>query len=112
MLSEIATFSDWLSQTPVSLMLQTVQWIIPMVQSVHILAIAIVMSSVVMVDLRLMGLLGHTQSISGMSRRFLPWLWWSLLVLLASGASLIVAEPRRDLLNPVFQAKMGLLVAA
>ena len=112
MLAQVAQFCDWLSQTPVSVMFQTVQWIIPMVQSVHILAIAVVMSSVVMVDLRLMGLMGHSQSITGLSRRFLPWVWWSLAVLLVSGAMLITAEPRRDLLNPVFQAKMGLLVLA
>jgi uncharacterized membrane protein len=56
--------------------------------------------------------MGHTQSISGLARRFLPWVWWSLLVLLVTGAVLITAEPRRDLLNPVFQAKMALLVVA
>ncbi len=112
MLAQVAQFCDWLSQTPISMTFQSVVWIIPMVQSVHILAIAIVMSSVIMVDLRLLGLLGHTQSITGLSRRFLPWVWWSLLVLLITGAVLITAEPRRDLLNPVFQAKMALLVVA
>jgi len=112
MLAQVAQFCDWLSQTPISMTFQSVGWIIPMVQSVHILAIAIVMSSVIMVDLRLLGLMGHTQSITGLSRRFLPWVWWSLLVLLVSGAVLITAEPRRDLLNPVFQAKMALLVVA
>lgn len=112
MLAQVAQFCDWLSQTPISMTFQSVGWIIPMVQSVHILAIAIVMSSVIMVDLRLMGLMGHTQSITGLARRFLPWVWWSLLVLLITGAVLITAEPRRDLLNPVFQAKMALLVVA
>jgi uncharacterized membrane protein len=112
MLAEVARFSDWLSLTPISMFIQTVEWIIPMVQSVHILAIAIVMSSVIMVDLRLLGLVGQTQSISSTARRFLPWVWWSLLVLLATGVVLITAEPRRDLLNPVFQAKMALLAAA
>jgi len=112
MFEEIGRFCDWLAQTPVSNLFQTVGWIIPMVQSVHIVAIAIVMSSVVMVDLRLMGVTGRTQTISGLARRFLPWVWWALAVLLASGAVLIVAEPRRDLLNPVFQAKMALLLVA
>jgi uncharacterized membrane protein SirB2 len=112
MLAEVAKFSDWLSLTPISMLFQTVEWIIPAVQSVHILAIAIVMSSVIMVDLRLMGLMGHSQSISGMTRRFIPWVWWSLVVLLLTGLILITAEPRRDLLNPVFQAKMVLLVVA
>lgn len=112
MLAEVAKFCDWLSRTPISVLLQTVEWIIPAVQTVHILAIAIVMSSVLMVDLRLMGLMGRSQSIAGMTRRFIPWVWWSLVVLLFSGALLIVAEPARDLLNPVFQAKIGLILAA
>jgi hypothetical protein len=112
MLQQVGLFSDWLSQTPVSTTLQTVAWIIPAVQTVHILAIAIVMSSVVMVDLRLMGLVGGTQSITGVAQRFIPWLWWALAVLLATGLILITAEPRRDLLNPVFQAKMALLMIA
>ncbi len=112
MLAEVIRFSDWLSLTPISMFIQTVEWIIPMVQSVHILAIAIVMSSVIMVDLRLLGLVGQSQSISSTARRFLPWVWWSLLVLLITGVVLITAEPRRDLLNPVFQAKMILLAVA
>ena len=112
MLEEVGKFSDWLATTPLSMTFQTVAWIIPAVQSVHIIAIAIVMSSVVMVDLRLLGLMGHTQSISGLTRRFIPWVWWALVVLLLSGLVLIIAEPRRDLLNPVFQVKMLLLIAA
>ena len=110
--AEVAKFCDWLSLTPISLLFQTVEWIIPAVQSVHILAISIVMSSVIMVDLRLMGLMGHSQSISAMTRRFIPWVWWSLVVLLISGIVLITAEPRRDLLNPVFQAKIVLIICA
>ena len=112
MLEQVAKFCDWLSLTPVSQTIQNVEWIIPMVQSVHIVAIAIVMSSMIMVDLRLMGLVGQSQPVSGMARRFIPWVWWSLLALLLTGAVLITAEPRRDLLNPVFQAKMALLLVA
>jgi uncharacterized membrane protein SirB2 len=112
MLAALGRFCDWLSLTPLSMLFQTVEWIIPAVQSVHILAIAIVMSSVVMVDLRLLGLMGHSQSISGLTRRFLPWVWCALVVLLLTGLVLITAEPRRDLLNPVFQAKMALLAVA
>lgn len=109
--AEVAKFCDWLSLTPISLLFQTVAWIVPAVQSVHILAIAIVMSSVVMVDLRLMGLIGHSQSISAMNRRFIPWVWWSLVVLFMTGIVLITAEPSRALLNPVFQAKIVLIIA-
>jgi hypothetical protein len=111
-LEKIARFCDWLSETPVSHLFQTVAWIIPAVQSVHILAIAMVMASAIMVDLRLIGVSARSQPVSKLIARFNPWIWWSLLVLLASGAVLIAAEPRRDLLNAVFQAKMVLVILA
>jgi hypothetical protein len=107
----VASFCDWLAQTPASLLIQTVNWIIPAVQSVHILAVAIVMSSAVLVDLRLLGLAGTDQPISAVARRFMPWIWFAVLALLTSGTLLVIGEPRRDLLNPVFVAKMALLAA-
>ena len=69
MLEQVAKFCDWLSLTPVSQTIQNVEWIIPAVQSVHIIAIAIVMSSMIMVDLRLMGLGSEPIKLAGMRRR-------------------------------------------
>lgn len=102
-------FCDWLSNTRISLTIQTVLWIIPAVQTVHILCIAIVMSSMAMLDLRLMGVAGRRQSIPYMVNRFVPWVWWTLPVMLLSGTILIIGEPGRELLNPYFRAKMLML---
>ena len=44
----IQSFCDWLSNTSLSLTIQTVMWIIPVVQTVHILCVAVVMSSMAM----------------------------------------------------------------
>jgi hypothetical protein len=105
----VASFCDWLAQTPASRLIQDVGWIIPAVQSVHILAVATVMASTVLVDLRLLGLVGVDQPLRAVAHRFLPWIWCAVLTLLVSGSLLIMGEPRRDLLNPVFIAKMILL---
>jgi uncharacterized membrane protein len=102
-------FCDWLSNTRLSLTIQTVLWIIPAVQTVHILCVAIVMSSMAMLDLRLLGLAGRAKSISYMVKRFVPWVWWTLPVMAATGAILIIGEPSRELLNPYFRAKMLML---
>ena len=59
-------FAEWLGQTPVSLVIQNVSWIIPAVQSVHILCIAIVVSSAFMVDLRLLGVIGKDRVIKAL----------------------------------------------
>lgn len=105
-------FCEWLAQTPVSLVIQNVSWIIPSVQSIHILCIAIVMSAVFMVDLRLLGVIGRDQPVAAYTSRFLTWIWPTLGVLLISGSILITGEPTRSLENPAFQTKMVLLILA
>jgi hypothetical protein len=111
-LHSLDSFCIWLAATSVSQTIQTVEWIIPAVQTVHILAVAAVMTSVLMIDLRLLGLGSRDQPLAAVARRFLPFVWWPLPILLATGATLIVAEPARALQNPVFILKMGLLLAA
>jgi len=86
--------------------------VVPTVQTIHILAIAVVVSSVLMIDLRLIGLFWADRPLSQVSSRFLPLVWWPLLVLLATGAIMIIAEPARSLKNPAFQLKMSVLLAA
>jgi hypothetical protein len=105
----IQALCDWLSNTPVSLKIQTVLWIIPAVQTVHIMSVSFVMCSMAMLDLRLMGIAGKRQSISHMVNRFVPWVWRVLLILLATGAILTVGEPERELLNWAFRTKMAMV---
>ena len=105
-------FIQWLGDTPASLIIQKVFWIIPTVQTVHILAISVVLASMAMFDLRLLGLVGRRHSVVSLSRRFMPWLWGSLLVLAISGSILIVGEPNRALGNITFLLKMCMLAAA
>jgi hypothetical protein len=106
------SFCNWLAATSASQVIQTVGWIIPAVQTAHILAVAAVVTSALMIDLRLLGIRGTEQPIAAIARRFLPFIWWPLPILLATGAILIIAEPARALENPVFILKMGLLLAA
>jgi uncharacterized membrane protein len=106
----IQSFCAWLSTTPLSLVIQTYSWIVPTVQSVHILAIAVVLSCVLVIDLRLARLVSRTEPLDAVMRRYIPWLWIALSVLLASGTVLVIGEPARELLNWVFYLKMGLLL--
>jgi hypothetical protein len=108
----LQTFCNWLASSAVSQWIQTTEWIIPATQCVHIVAVAAVVTSALMLDLRLFGMRWQNQSVLAVTQRFVPVIWWSLPALLASGAVLIIAEPARALQNPVFLLKMGLLLAA
>jgi putative copper export protein len=112
MRESLAAFSAWLEVTPFSRLLQTAEWVVPAVQSLHILAIAAVMGSMLFFNLRLLGLRGNDVPLARVSSRFMPVIWSAVLLLLLSGMVMIAAEPGRSLLNPVFQLKMALLLAA
>ena len=102
----------WLEHTPLSQTIQSVNWIVPAVQTIHILAITVVAASALMINLRLLGVFSADRPLREVSARFLPLVWWPLLLLLATGAIMIVGEPARSLKNPAFQLKMALLIAA
>jgi hypothetical protein len=102
----------WIDATPLSQWMQVTPWVVPTVQTVHILAIAVVASSALMIDLRLVGAFWAERPIKAVSSRFLPLVWWPLIVLLATGAIMVISEPARSLKNPAFQLKMLLLIAA
>ena len=102
----------WLAHTGASDVIRKISWIIPTVQTIHILSISIVIASACLLDLRLLQLLRHPVSIAGMARRFIPWIWGALCVLLLTGSILIVGEPGRELLNAMFWIKMSLIVVA
>jgi hypothetical protein len=66
---------DTIAASDASVTIQSITWLIPIVQSIHILAIAIVMSCVVMMDLRLAGLARSTEPVDVLLGRYLPWIW-------------------------------------
>ena len=69
-------FCKWLTATALSQSIQSVEWMIPAVQTVHILAVAAIMASVLMVDLRLLGVGAREWTIASAAKRFLPFVWW------------------------------------
>lgn len=112
MLYELDNFCHWLQGTPLSLAISGAAWVIPVLQIIHILAISSVVSSVFLLDLRLIGVWRGEEAPHALARRLLPFIWWPLPVLLVTGALLITAEPARSLENPSFAIKMSLLAAA
>ena len=112
MFRSLDAFCDRLSESAVSQAIQTTEWVIPTIQTVHILAVAAVLSSILLVNLRYIGLRGQNQSIAAVTARYVPIVWYGLPILLATGATLIIAEPSRSLQNPVFVVKMVLVLFA
>lgn len=103
-------FAEWLESTRVSDTLRSIDWIIPLVQSIHILMIGIVFVSILIIVLRILELIRMEQAFESVWRRFAPWVWSALAVMVVTGVLLIVAEPVRQLASTSFWLKMALLL--
>jgi len=103
-------FALWLASTPPSVFIQEHNaWAIPAIQSVHIVGIALIMGSVLMIDLRILGLAWTDHTLQQTTSRFGPWLTGSLWLLLATGLLMVVGEPVRELVSFSFWLKMALV---
>lgn len=90
--------------------LRTVPGLPPILQTFHLISIAIVLGTVVLLSLRVLGWAAPTQAPDEMSRRLAPWTWGALPVLVASGLVFVIARPQRYFSNPMFGLKLALLV--
>jgi|TARA_B110000971_G_scaffold50660_1_gene51157 hypothetical protein len=92
--------------------LRTVPGFPPIIQTVHILGIAVLMGTIVMLNLRVLGLAVRSQGLTEMTKRVMPWVCWALASNLVSGAFFLFARPYRYFNNPVFGWKVSFLIPA
>lgn len=84
----------------------------PIVQTVHLLSISAIMGSIVLIDLKVLGLVLPSQTVTELVRRLMPWTWCALPLLAVSGAVFFFARPQSYLFNPVFRLKFSMLAPA
>ena len=84
----------------------------PIIQTVHILGISIIMGTVVILNLRILGLAVPSQNITEMTRRLMPWFWSALVFNIISGSVFVFARPFRYFDNPIFGWKFLFLIPA
>jgi hypothetical protein len=84
----------------------------PFIESVHVLAICLVVGSILAVDLRLLGLASTNRPVSRLTRGILPLTWGAFAVAVASGGLLFISNATKYLGNGFFIAKLILIGAA
>jgi hypothetical protein len=84
----------------------------PWIESVHVLALVLVVGSIAVVDLRLLGWSSRGRSVAQTTAAALPITWCAFAVAVASGALLFSSNATRYAHNLFFEMKMLLIVAA
>ena len=81
-------------------------------QVVHVIGFILLLSSLLLISLRLLGLIFKQQSVAQIARETLRLLWLGLALAVFTGLVMFIGAPRHYAYNPAFVAKMVLLVIA
>ena len=84
----------------------------PLVNTLHVIGVALLFGAIVALDLRLIGWRRAAGPVEGFARLLLPVAIGGLLLAVAAGLLLFATDARAYVASPLFQAKMLLIVLA
>jgi hypothetical protein len=108
----LATIESW----PISAALRGetpgTEWLFPIVETLHVMALTIVFGSIAMVDLRLLGIASRNSAVSRLSSEVLPWTWSAWCVAAVFGTLMFIAKAGTYAGNLQFQLKFVCMALA
>jgi uncharacterized membrane protein len=99
-------FFQWCESTALGTAIRMSPWAFAVIESVHLLGLAVIGGAVLLVDLRMLGFGLTNQRIAELARAVFPWLVGSLVVMLLTGVGLFLSEPLKCYDSRAFWVKM------
>jgi hypothetical protein len=109
---DLITIFQKLEETPLALAIKEGDNSFPWIESIHVLAIVLVVGTIAIVDLRLIGYASHRRGARQLIVELLPYTWAAFLLAVVTGSLLFISNAVKYSENTIFLVKMGLLVAA
>ncbi|MGH8220532.1 MAG: DUF6644 family protein [Steroidobacteraceae bacterium] len=103
---------QWLHDTPFSMLMRDSIWAEPIVETVHVLTLALFLGFVLLLDLRLLDFTMRERRVSEMFEQLNPGLFGGFAVMLVTGLLLFSGDPVSFYSTWFFKAKMVMLLLA
>jgi Family of unknown function (DUF6644) len=105
-------FFQWCEATLLGQAIRDSQWLFPVIESVHLIALAAIGGALLVLDLRMLGVGIRHRSVAEVAREAQPWLIASLIVMVVTGVSLFLSEAIKCYYSQAFWVKMTTLPIA
>ena len=109
---DILAFCRWLELQPFPLKIAESTWLFPAIESVHVVALVLVVGSIMLVDLRLLGRSSLNLRVTQIFDEVLPLTWCAFAIAAASGLLLFSSRAAEYYGNVPFRIKLILLACA
>jgi Family of unknown function (DUF6644) len=106
----IPQFCTWVENTRMAAAIRTSTWLFPTIESIHVLAITLVVGSVTMFDLRLLGVASRDRSVTELHKEILPWTWTAFAVAVVAGTLMFSSDATKYYQDGPFRWKMMTLL--
>ena len=103
---------QWAAHAPALAAMRDSKWGFAIVEMVHLLALAVLGGTVLVVDLGILGIGFRRQAPSRVARELAPMFVGSLIAMVLSGTLLVGAEAMKCYYHPAFRVKMVLFALA
>ena len=104
------SFLEWLQGTSLAVSIAE-EWF-PLIESLHVISMAIVAGTIFIVDTRLVGLTSTRLPFSYVSERMLPWTWGAFACSVVTGTLMFMANATGYYDNTPFRVRMVMLLLA
>lgn len=84
----------------------------PALESLHVIAITLVVGTIAVVDLRLLGVASHRRSANRLIHELLPFTWGAFVIAVITGSLMFASKSIDYVANTAFLWKMGVLALA
>ena len=109
---EIERALAWLQATTVAKAISENEIIFPWIESVHVLAIVLVVGTISIVDLRLLGVASLDRAVKRLMGDVLPFTWGAFVVAAITGSLMFSSDAVNYTHNFFFRGKLILLILA
>jgi|HubBroStandDraft_6_1064221.scaffolds.fasta_scaffold683604_2 hypothetical protein len=112
MMASLLPAFEWVQQTYLGETIRHSAALIALLEIVHLIGLALLIGTILMVDLSLLGLGFRGQPATRVARELKPFTLLGLTIMLASGPLILCSEAVRCYKTPAFWVKMALLAIA
>ena len=109
---DFAPALDWLQHTSLATTIRDSLLLFPLLESVHVIGLALVFGTIAVIDLRLLGVASAQRPFSRMASDIMTWTWVTFAVTALTGALMFITNATVYFNNTYFRAKILLLVLA
>ena len=105
-------FIDWCNHMWIGVAIRQSTWLFPAIETIHLLALAVLLGTIVIANLCAFGLILRRQAVSQVVGELASWTFTGLCIMVFTGSLLFLSEATKCYDSPPFRVKMACLLLA